>query len=104
MSTPEKRSHTDPDSVYPRKDYHAPRYSLGESLPKPKPRSIDELLALDLDCQHATFPEDKRVYEALREARALLEKITSAGYLGEPDDRMLPHVAASLTLLEKWKG
>jgi len=95
MSTPEKRSHTDPDTVYPRKDYHAPRYSLGESLPKPKPRSIDELLALDLDCQHATFPEDKRVYEALREAREALR------YYEDDQDG---GGGIARELLAKWRG
>ena len=100
MSTPEKRSYTDPNTVYPRKDYHAQNKV---HIPMP-PRSIDKLLEQTPSMASMWLAEQDALVEALREARALLEKITSAGYLGEPDDRMLPHVAASLTLLEKWRG
>ena len=84
------------------KRYTPPKHSLGESLPKRAPTKMDCLMERKIP-EHAAFGA-YRMAEALREARALLEKITSAGYLGEPDDRMLPHVAASLTLLEKWRG
>ena len=84
---------TDNSSTPP--SYTPPKHSLGESLPKPKARTIDELLALDLDFEHGTFPEDKRVYEALREARALLAHVEIQG----------GHAAGSAgALLAKWRG
>ena len=98
---------TDNSSTPP--SYTPPKHSLGESLPKPKPRTIDELLAGQHARQLAGFPEDKRVYEALREARALLERTERklTAYIGVcSGDKELTETLVPRTreLLAKWKG
>ena len=118
MSTPEKRSHTDPDTVYPRKDYHAPKpkqraprtidaligeqldEKIGELLARPlnRRRTIDELATLDAS-QHAnfrlTFEEEWHAIEALREAREALEYYRDDQGAGRRRAR---------ELLAKWRG
>ena len=84
---------TDNSSTPP--SYTPPKHSLGESLPKPKPRTIDELLAGQHARQLAGFPEDKRVYEALREAREALEYYRDDQGAGRSRAR---------ELLAKWRG
>ena len=100
MGTTEKRSYTDPDTVYPRKDYHAPKPKPQNRVPAgrriPDQHTVDELLDAGIILHNGHIAG---LVEALREARAIIERSARVGGMETVDLR-----ADSRELLAKWKG